>query len=183
MCGMNLRIFCTLMLCMLCIMSCRRPGSSQEFEISDNTISVDDDFGEHTIVGVTKATGSFEKLSLAIKKAGLKNEFMQDGPYTLFAPTDEAFEMLPGKNFHELLEPDHKHLLIELLRYHLVSGFIPADSLAEGMKITTQEGDFVSITSSEWGWMVNDAHVVRNNLPARNGVVHIIDKVLMPPGN
>lgn len=180
---MDLRIFCTLLLCMVCIISCRRPGSSQEFEISGNAISVEDDFGKHTIVGVTKATGSFEKLSQAIKAAGLKNEFMQDGPYTLFAPTDEAFEMLPGTSFQELLKPDHKHLLIELLRYHLVPGFVPADSLAVGMKITTQEGDLVSISISEWGWMVNDAHMVRHNVPARNGIVHIIDKVLMPPGN
>lgn len=180
---MNLRIFYALMLTIVCLESCRRPGSSQEFEVSSNSGSADEDFGKHSIVGVTKATGSFDKLSLAIKKAGLKDEFMQEGPYTLFAPTDEAFEMLPGTSFQELLEPDHKHLLVELLRYHLVPGFVPADSLNEGMKITTQEGDYVSISISKLGWMVNDAHVVGHNVPARNGIVHIIDKVLMPPGN
>jgi uncharacterized surface protein with fasciclin (FAS1) repeats len=180
---MNMRIFCIILLSMISILSCRRPGSSQEFENTGVSVFEEDEFGKQNIVSVTKAAGSFDKLILAIKTAGLKSEFMQEGPYTLFAPTDEAFEMLPGKSFYELLEPDHQHLLVELLRYHLVSGLFPADSLAEGLKITTQEGDVIAIDSSQWGWMINDAHLVKPDIKAQNGMVHIIDKVLMPPGN
>jgi len=181
MCRIHLHTFYVILLCMICMMSCRRPGSSQEFESSG--IAEEDDFGRHSIVGVTKATGSFHKLTHAIKVAGLKNEFMEEGPFTLLAPTDEAFEMLSGTTYQELMKPEQKHLLVELLRYHLIPGFMPADSLAEGMKITTQEGDQVAVSTSQWGWMVNGAHLVRPNLQARNGVVHIIDKVLMPPGD
>ena len=171
------------MLSMLACISCRRPGNTQEFENTGVSTFEEGEFGKQNLISVAKAAGSFEKLALAIKTAGLKEEFMQEGPYTLFAPTDEAFELLPGKSFNELLEPDHKHLLVELLLYHLVSGVLPADSLAEGMKLTTEEGDIIEVDSAQQGWMINDAHLVKADIQARNGVVHIIDKVLMPPGN
>lgn len=132
------------------------------------------------VVDVAAANGSFKTLTAALKAAGLDKALASEGPFTIFAPTDEAFAALPEGTVEELLKPENRDTLITILTYHVVSGENTSKTLKSG-EAETLEGAAVEVKVSSNGVMVNDANVVTADIPATNGVIHVIDKVIMPP--
>jgi uncharacterized surface protein with fasciclin (FAS1) repeats len=132
------------------------------------------------IVDTAVSNGSFKTLVAAVEAAGLAETLKGEGPFTVFAPTDEAFASLPEGTVDDLLKPENKEKLTKILTYHVVSGKVMSGDLKDGMKAATVEGAEVTVDLDN-GAMVNDAKVVTADVAADNGVIHVIDKVLMPP--
>ncbi|MEH2336455.1 fasciclin domain-containing protein [Nostoc sp.] len=121
--------------------------------------------------------GSFNTLVTAITTAGLDTALKGDGPFTVFAPTDEAFSKLPSGAVEELLQDVIK--LRKVLEYHVVTGKINATDLVQLQKLTTSEGKDIKV-NAENNLKVNDAYIVSSDVEADNGVIHVIDNVLFP---
>ena len=132
------------------------------------------------IVDTASSNGSFKTLVAAVQAAGLVETLKGAGPFTVFAPTDEAFAALPAGTIDDLLKPENKDKLTKILTYHVVSGKVMSGDLKDGMKAATVEGAEITVDLDN-GAMVNDAKVVTADVAADNGVIHVIDKVLMPP--
>ena len=131
------------------------------------------------IVDTAKDAGSFTTLLAAAEAAGLVETLKGEGPLTVFAPTDDAFAKLPDGTVESLLEPANKDKLVAILTYHVVPGAVKSTDLTDGMKATTVEGGELTVTLGD-AVKVNDATVVTPDIEASNGVIHVIDTVLMP---
>ncbi|WP_425050838.1 fasciclin domain-containing protein [Psychromarinibacter sp. S121] len=131
------------------------------------------------IVETAQEAGSFSTLLAAAEAAGLVETLTGEGPFTVFAPTDDAFAALPEGTVDTLLMPENKDQLTEILTYHVVPGKVMSGDLSDGMMATTVQGSDVTIMT-EGGVMVNDANVVTPDIEASNGVIHVIDAVIMP---
>ena len=132
------------------------------------------------IVALAIGTESLSTLVAAVKAAGLVETLQGDGPFTVFAPTNEAFAALPEGTLDNLLKPENKDQLAAILTYHVVAGKVMSTDLSDGMKAATVNGADVTITTTD-GAKVNGAHVVSADVEASNGVVHVIDAVILPP--
>jgi uncharacterized surface protein with fasciclin (FAS1) repeats len=131
------------------------------------------------IVDTAVEAGSFSTLVAAVQAADLVGTLKGEGPFTVFAPTDEAFAALPEGTVESLLKPENKDQLVAVLTYHVVPGKVMSGDLSNGMMAATVEGGEVTIMT-EGGVMVNDANVVTPDIEASNGVIHVIDKVILP---
>ena len=131
------------------------------------------------IVDTAVEAGSFTTLVAAVEAAGLVDTLKGDGPFTVFAPTDDAFAALPEGTVETVLLPENKDQLTEILTYHVVPGKVMSGDLSDNMMAASVQGDNVTI-KTEGGVMVNDANVVTPDIEASNGVIHVIDKVIMP---
>ncbi len=131
-----------------------------------------------TIVEVAQGNADFSTLVAAITAAGLGEALSGEGPFTVFAPTNAAFEALPEGLLEKLLLPENKDALTKILTYHVVSGKIMAADVAAG-DVTTLEGSAFAITT-EGGVKVNAANVTATDVAASNGVIHVIDAVIVP---
>lgn len=134
-----------------------------------------------SIVDIAVADARFTTLVTALDSTGLVSALAEDGPFTVFAPTNEAFEALPDGALEDLLAAEDKSELESILLYHVVEGDIMSGDLEEGEQtVPTLQGDDLTITVSEDGVMVGEAQVVEADVDASNGVIHVIDGVLMP---
>jgi uncharacterized surface protein with fasciclin (FAS1) repeats len=133
-----------------------------------------------TIVDIAAGNPAFSTLVTAVKAAGLAETLSGNGPFTVFAPTNEAFAALPKGTLEKLLKPENRDLLKKVLTYHVVSGDLMAKDLRSG-KVTTVAGSPVAVQVGHSSVKVNNANVVKADIDAKNGVVHVIDKVLLPP--
>lgn len=133
------------------------------------------------IVDTAVDAGSFGTLVAAVQAAGLVETLKGDGPFTVFAPTDEAFAALPEGTVEELLKPENKDQLAAILTYHVVPGKVMSTDLSDDMMATTVQGTDVMIDLDN-GVMVQDATVVSADIETSNGVIHVIDKVILPEG-
>lgn len=133
-----------------------------------------------TIVAVAASNDSFKTLTAALEAAGLTETLAGEGPFTVFAPTDAAFAALPAGTVEELLKPENKDQLIKVLTYHVVPGEATSSSLSSG-EVKTVEGSPIAVEVSDQGVMVNKAKVVQPDIQASNGVIHVIDQVILPP--
>lgn len=133
------------------------------------------------IVQTAEAAGSFKTLVAAVQAAGLAGTLEGKGPYTVFAPTDDAFAKLPAGTVESLLKPENKAKLRAILLYHVVAGEVDASQVVKMHSAKTLEGGRVQISVSGGTVMVNNAKVVKADVHATNGVIHVIDTVLMPP--
>ncbi|MEM6890081.1 MAG: fasciclin domain-containing protein [Pseudomonadota bacterium] len=132
------------------------------------------------IVEVAQSAGSFDTLVAAVSAAGLVETLQGDGPFTVFAPTDEAFAALPAGTVDTLLLPENKDQLTAILTYHVVPGKVMAADLAgQRLSVATVNGAEVHVDGRN-GVKVEDANVISADVPASNGVIHVIDKVLLP---
>lgn len=131
------------------------------------------------IVDTAVGAGSFSTLVAAVQAAGLVETLKGEGPFTVFAPTDDAFAALPEGTVDTLLLPENKDQLIAVLTYHVVPGKVMSGDLSNNMMATTVQGSDVTIMT-ESGVMVQDATVVSADIEASNGVIHVIDKVILP---
>lgn len=134
------------------------------------------------IVSLAVGNENLSTLVAAVKAAGLVETLQSDGPFTVFAPTNEAFAALPAGTLESLLKPENKAKLTSILTYHVVPAKVMSGDLSNGQKAKTVEGEEVKVTMNNQGVMINDAKVVAADVSASNGVVHVIDKVILPPG-
>lgn len=135
---------------------------------------------EKDLVDTAVAAGSFKTLATALAAADLVQTLKGEGPFTVFAPTDEAFAKLPAGTVESLLKPENKDQLRRILTYHVVSGKVTA---AEVMKMSSAKavsGDTLTIAARNGGVMADNSRVVKTDIAASNGVIHVIDTVLMP---
>ena len=132
------------------------------------------------IVDTAVAAGSFTTLVAAVEAAGLVETLKGEGPFTVFAPTDEAFAALPEGTVESLLQPENRDTLVSILTYHVVPGAVMSGDLSNGMEAATVQGAPVTIMT-EGGVTVNGANVVTADIAADNGVIHVIDAVILPP--
>ncbi len=134
---------------------------------------------EKDIVDTAVAAGSFNTLVAAVQAAGLVDTLKGEGPFTVFAPTDDAFAALPAGTVEDLLKPENKDRLTAVLTYHVVPGKVMSGDLSNGMKAATVQGGEVTIMT-EGGVKVDKANVVSPDVEASNGVIHVIDAVILP---
>jgi uncharacterized surface protein with fasciclin (FAS1) repeats len=132
------------------------------------------------IVDTAVGAGSFNTLVAAVQAAGLVETLKGEGPFTVFAPTDAAFAALPAGTVEDLLKPENKDKLVAILTYHVVPGKVMSTDLTEGMKAATVQGGEVTITL-DGGPKVNGAVISGPDVAASNGVIHVIDSVILPP--
>ena len=124
---------------------------------------------------------NFKTLLTAVKAAGLAGVLNGDGPFTVFAPTDEAFAKLPEGTIESLLKPENKQQLIDILKYHVVAGRVFSDQAIDAGRAKTLLGKEVNITVSASGFKINNSKLVATDVETANGVIHVIDSVLLPP--
>ncbi|MEG3753991.1 fasciclin domain-containing protein [Psychromonas arctica] len=132
------------------------------------------------IVDVASENGSFTTLVAAVKAAGLVDTLKGKGPFTVFAPTDEAFAKLPEGTVEMLLKPENKDKLVAVLTYHVVPGKVTASDVMKIDSAKTVQGQSVMVKVVDGKVMINDAQVVTADVEASNGVIHAVDTVLMP---
>src|SRR6056297_3046120 len=131
------------------------------------------------IVDTASAAGQFETLVAAVQAAGLVDTLKGEGPFTVFAPTDAAFAALPEGTVEDLLKPENKDQLTAILTYHVVPGKVMSGDLSNNMMAATVQGGEVTIMT-EGGVTVDGANVVQPDIETSNGVIHVIDGVIMP---
>lgn len=134
------------------------------------------------IVDTAVGAGQFTTLAAALQAAGLVDTLKGAGPFTVFAPTDAAFAALPAGTVDSLLKPENRDKLVEILTYHVVPGRVTAADVMGMDSATTVQGSAIDISAAGGAVMVDGARVVNADIAASNGVIHVIDKVLMPGG-
>ena len=134
------------------------------------------------IVDTAVSAGSFETLVTAVKAADLVETLKGEGPFTVFAPTDEAFAKLPKETLAELLKPENKEKLADILTYHVVAGNVPAKTAVTLSEAKAVNSDKIMLKVDDGTLMLNgSAKVVKTDIQCSNGVIHVIDTVILPP--
>lgn len=131
------------------------------------------------IIDTALSAGNFSTLAAALGAAGLIEALKSDGPFTVFAPTDDAFAKIPAQALSDLLQPENKEKLTAILTYHVVPGKVTAHEMANLNSAITLQGQTLKISKQD-GVKINDAKVIAPDVVATNGVIHVIDTVLMP---
>jgi uncharacterized surface protein with fasciclin (FAS1) repeats len=139
-----------------------------------------DGMAKGNIVEVAAGNDDFSTLVAAVKAAGLVDVLAGEGPYTVFAPTNAAFAKLPAGTVEDLLKPENKDKLVAILTYHVVPGKVMAADVVKLDSATTAQGSDVTIAASDSGVTVDNANVVMTDVAASNGVIHVIDTVILP---
>ncbi|GCL41200.1 beta-Ig-H3/fasciclin [Dolichospermum planctonicum] len=132
------------------------------------------------LIVLANANGSFKTLIKALTAAGLTDTLQGDGPFTIFAPTDAAFAKLPQDAVQDLLKPENKEILLQVLTYHVVSGKVLSSDLKSG-ELKSLQGDPITVKVDTNGVQVNDAKVTKADIQGSNGVIHQIDTLILPP--
>ena len=133
------------------------------------------------IVEVAASNDDFTTLVAAVQAADLADTLSSAGPFTVFAPTNEAFSKLPDGTVEMLLLPENKDKLVAILTYHVVSGDVTAAEVVELTEVTTVQGGTATVVVTDTGVTIDGANVIITDIDASNGVIHVIDTVMMPP--
>lgn len=166
------------------LVSCNNEGEKKPVE--DAAAAVKEPVIEPTveapkdIVDVASGSADHSTLVTAVKAAGLVETLKGAGPFTVFAPTNAAFSALPAGTVDGLLKPEKKADLTRILTYHVVSGSVKAADLKDGQKIKTVQGEELTVAIKDGKVMINGANVTAADLASSNGMIHVIDAVLMP---
>lgn len=169
----------------LTLAACGGSDSSDEATTSPTTTAeatteATDEASTQDVVGVIAGNADTTTLATAVDAAGLVETLQGEGPFTVFAPTDEAFAALPAGVLDQLIQPANSAALTQILTYHVVPGKVMAADVTDG-SVATVEGQDITLSTAD-GVTVNGAKVTDADLDASNGVVHVIDTVLLPPG-
>jgi uncharacterized surface protein with fasciclin (FAS1) repeats len=135
------------------------------------------------IVETAVGAGQFKTLAAALTAADLVETLKSPGPFTVFAPTDEAFAKLPAGTVENLLKPENKAKLTAILTYHVVPGAVKAEQVTKLDEAKTVNGAMVKVSTDHGKVMINDAQVVTPDIETSNGIIHVIDRVILPPEN
>ena len=183
----TLHLFLTVVLVAAVLASCSSGGNQQQGVASvDDTApgpgqsAVVDDVSQKNVVGVAVASPDHTTLVTAVKAASLVDVLSNAGPFTVFAPTNEAFGKLPAGTVEGLLKPESKENLQDILQYHVAVAVFKTESLHDGQVLGMVNGDNVTITVKDGKVKINGANIIAS-IPASNGIVHVIDAVLLPP--
>lgn len=142
--------------------------------------AVQDDMSQKNVVGVAVSSADHSTLVTAVKAASLVDALSNAGPFTVFAPTNNAFAKLPAGTVENLLKPESKEALQNILQYHVAVAVFKAEDLRDGQVLGMVNGDNATITVKDGKVQINGANIVAS-VPASNGIVHVIDAVLLPP--
>jgi uncharacterized surface protein with fasciclin (FAS1) repeats len=137
-------------------------------------------YGKKDIVDTAVSAGSFNTLVAAVKAADLVDTLKSQGPFTVFAPTDDAFAKLPAGTLNDLLKPENKDKLTSILTYHVVSGKVMAKDVATMKMAETVNGQSIMVSMEGGNVMIDNAKVVKADIECSNGVIHVIDSVILP---
>jgi len=162
----------------------KEPEAAKEAVTTDNTAgqsTVEDSESAKNIVQVASGSKDHTTLVAAIKAADLVNALSNAGPFTVFAPTNEAFNKLPAGTVENLLKPENKDQLQDILQYHVSLGVFQADALQDGQSIGQVNGGNIKITKKDGKIMINGTATIIASIPTSNGVIHVVDAVLLPP--
>ncbi len=140
-------------------------------------------YGTPDVVDVAVSAGTFNTLAAALQAADLVDTLKGDGPFTVFAPTDAAFAKLPEGTVESLLRPENKDQLIAILTYHVVPGKVKAADVVKLNSAKTVNGKELLIAVTDAGVRLNQANVIKTDIKASNGVIHVIDEVVLPPSS
>ncbi|HSR52871.1 MAG TPA: fasciclin domain-containing protein [Acidobacteriota bacterium] len=144
------------------------------------TLNAADHHSKKDVVDIAASNADFSTLVAAVKAAGLVETLKGDGPFTIFAPTNAAFEKLPEGTVEMLLKPENKQKLVSILTYHVVPGRVTASQVTSLNSAKTVNGQEIDIQVSSGSVMVDDAKVVKTDIMGSNGVIHVIDSVILP---
>lgn len=139
------------------------------------------DDADKNIIELAVETDILATLVAAVKAGDLVETLQGDGPFTVFAPTNEAFSKLPEGTLDNLLKPENKDQLVAILTYHVVPGKVMSSDLSDGQTAETANGASIKVGVSSSGVSINKANVIKADIEASNGVVHVIDHVILPP--
>ncbi len=153
------------------------PMENQMEETSDEASAT----GMQDIVALAASNDDLSTLVTAVKAAGLAETLQGDGPFTVFAPTNEAFEALPEGLLDELLKPENKEKLVKVLTYHVIPSEVMSSQLKDGMTSASVEGEDVKFMKQGDSFTVEGAEIEKADIDASNGVVHVISQVILPP--
>lgn len=153
--------------------------TSEEMAAEETEADMEEEAGVGTIVDVASSTEGFSTLVAAVGAADLVDTLNSEGPFTVFAPTDDAFAALPPGVLDALLLPENKETLTKILTYHVVPGAVMAADVTDG-DVATVEGQTVTLSTAD-GVTINGATVIQADVVADNGVIHVIDAVILPP--
>ena len=163
----------------LTLAACGSDEETTETDMMEDTSDMSTEEMAGDIVAVASATEGFSTLVAAIEAAGLVETLQGDGPFTVFAPTDDAFAALPEGLLEKLLLPENVAVLTSILTYHVVPGLVMSADVTAG-DVATVEGSTIAI-ATDAGVTVNGANVTSVDITASNGVIHVIDQVIVPP--
>ena len=172
--------------CMFFAISCANQKEEKATVTPDATTSgvgqsgVKDDESQKNVVQVAVGSADHTTLVLAVKAAGLVDALSNAGPFTVFAPTNAAFDKLPKGTVEGLLKEDKKEDLIDILQYHVSLGVFKMDALTDGLVLGQVNGDNATIHIKDGKTYINNAQIIAS-IPASNGIVHVIDAVILPP--
>ncbi len=144
--------------------------------------AVQDDVSQKNIVGVAGGSADHTTLVKAVVAAEYLDVLSNAGPFTVFAPTNDAFAKLPEGTLETLLKPENKDQLRRVLEYHVTTSSLRTDFLRDGMKLGMADGNSAMISAKDGKTQINGANIL-GSVPASNGIIHVIDAVLLPPGN
>jgi uncharacterized surface protein with fasciclin (FAS1) repeats len=167
---MNKRNISTLV-ALVAILAVSLPAQAQH--MSSSTYDKD-------IVETAMAAGQFNTLLAAAQAAGLVDVLQSEGPFTVFAPTDEAFAKLPEGTVEELLKPENRDKLAAILTYHVVSGKLMAEDVVGMSELKSVQGDMLEVSLKHGKAYIDDAQIIKTDISASNGVIHVIDSVVLP---
>ena len=143
--------------------------------------SLADHHKKKDIIDTAVSNGNFKTLAAALTAAGLVDTLKGKGPFTVFAPNDAAFAKLPKETLASLLKPENKAKLVDILTYHVVSGAVPAKVAVTLKKATAVNKKDIKVNKKDDGLFLNKSKVIATDIKASNGVIHVIDSVLLPP--
>ncbi len=176
---------CCCIIIMGCDSSTRQDQPANTASTADETnagqSTVKDDQSQKNVVQVAMGSTDHTTLVKAIQAADLVNALSNAGPFTVFAPTNSAFDQLPAGTLDDLLKPENKDKLADILQYHVSLGVFKSDILTDGQVIGQVNGDNITINKNGEKIMVNGNATVTGTVPASNGIIYVIDAVLLPP--
>jgi len=151
--------------------------------LQSNVCFAQDDSAKADIVDTAIGAGDFKTLVAAVKAAGLVDALKGEGPFTVFAPSDAAFSKISSEKTKELLKPENKEALAKILTYHVVQGKVMASDVMKIKSADTLNGKALKISTKDGAVMINDAKVITADIACGNGIIHVIDAVIMPPAD
>jgi uncharacterized surface protein with fasciclin (FAS1) repeats len=158
-----------------------QPAGETEVKAGGGQASVKDDVSAKDVVKVAAGSQDHTTLVAAIKQADLVNALSNAGPFTVFAPTNAAFDKLPKGTVENLLKDENKAQLQDILQYHVYVGTLKTDMMEDGQTLNQVNGQNITIAKKDGKVMINNSATIVTSIPASNGIIHVIDGVLLPP--
>ena len=180
----------SLLVAAVIFMSCNNGTEQQQTAATPTTSApeatagqsrVKDDLSQKNVVQVAIGSKDHTTLVTAVQAAGLVDALSNAGPFTVFAPTNAAFDKLPAGTVEGLLKPEKKEALADILQYHVSVGVFKAENFTEGQVLGQVNGGNITLSKKDGKWLVNGTAAIVASIPASNGIIHVIDGVLLPP--